>query len=90
MVAQKDNQKGSTVERVALYTSFVLFAIFFINVVFGKINIAYGLNLPHADNVGEFLLLFAACILLIIAALKRETRENMLLTQTKNEVKNGE
>jgi heme A synthase len=90
MVAQHDNQTGSKAERGALITSFVLFAIFFINVVFGKINIAYGLNLPHADNVGEFLLLFVACILLIIAALKRETRENLMLTKPKDEVKNGE
>jgi len=78
MVAQHDNQTGRKAERGALIASFVLFAIFFINVVFGKINIAYGLNLPHADNVGEFLLLFVACILLIIAALKRETREKTL------------
>jgi heme A synthase len=90
MAAQHDKQTGSKVEKGALITSVALFAIFIINVILGKINIAYGLNLPHADNVGEFLLLFVACILLIIAALKRETRENMLLTQTKNEVKNGE
>jgi hypothetical protein len=48
------------------------------------------MNLPHADNVGEFLLLFVACILLIIAALKRETRENLMLNQKKNEVTNEE
>ena len=90
MAAQHDNQTGSKVEKGALITSVALFTIFIINVILGKINIAYGLNLPHADNVGEFLLLFVACILMIIAALKRETRENMLLTQTKNEVKNGE
>jgi heme A synthase len=90
MAAQPDNPTNGKEGRVALITSFVLFAIFFINVVLGKINIAYGMNLPHADNVGEFLLLFVACILLIIAALKRETRENLMLNQKKNEVTNEE
>jgi len=47
-------------------------------VLLGKVNISYGLNLPHLGNVAEFLLLFGACILLIIAALKRETAEKTI------------
>jgi len=85
MVAQKDNLTNSKAGRSALVTCFVLFAIYFINVILGKINILYGLNLPHIGNVAEFLLLFVACILLIIASLKRETAEKILLTQTKKE-----
>ena len=85
MVAQQDNQKNRKAGRGALITCFVLFAIYFINVLSGKINISYGLNLPHISNVAEFLLLFGACILLIIAALKQETAEKILLTQTKKE-----
>ena len=78
MVAHQDNQTNSKEGRGVLITCFVLFAIYFINVLFGKINIAYSLNLPHLGNVAEFLLLFGACILLIIAALKRETAEKTI------------
>ena len=73
MVAHQDNQTNSKEGRGALITCFVLFAAYFINVLLGKISISYNLNLPHLGNVAEFLLLFGACILLIIAALKRET-----------------
>ena len=83
MAVQPDNQTNSKGGRGALITCFVIFAAYFINVLLGKINIVYGLNLPHLGNVAEFLLLFGACIVLIIAALKRETAEKMLLTQTK-------
>ena len=83
MVAQQHNQTNGKEGRGALVTCFVFFTVYFINVVLGKINISYNLNLPHIGNVAEFLLLFGACILLIIAALKRETAEKMLLTQTK-------
>ena len=83
MNAQKNNRiKGKGV-RIWLIACFVLFALYLINVLLGKISISYGLNLPHLGNVAEFLMLFGACILLIIAALKRETAEKMLLTQTK-------
>ena len=85
MEAQQDNQANSKEGRGALITCFVLFAIYFINVLLGKMNISYGQNLPHFGNVVEFLLLLGACILLIIAALKRETAEKMLLTKTNKE-----
>ena len=78
MVAEPDNQTNSKGGRGALITCFVLFATYFINVLLGKINISYNLNLPHLGNVAEFLLLFGACILLIIAALKRETAEKTI------------
>ena len=83
MVAQPNNQTNHKVGRGALIICFVLFAAYFINVLVGKINIAYGLKLPHLGNVAEFLTLFGACVLLIVAALKRETAEKMVLTQTK-------
>jgi hypothetical protein len=83
MVAQHDNQTDSREGRFVLIPCIVLFAAYFINVLVGKINISYSLNLPHLGNVAEFLLLFGTCILLIIAALKRETAEKTLLTQTK-------
>ena len=85
MAAQPDNPTNSKEGRGALIACFVIFAAFFCNVLLGKINIAYSLNLPHFGNVAEFLMLLGACILLIIAALKRETAEKILLTQTKKE-----
>ena len=78
MIAQKRNQETDSRERIPLIACFVLFAIYLINLFLGKINISYGLNLPHLGNVAEFLLLFGACILLIIAALKRETAEKTI------------
>jgi len=82
MVARHDNQTAIEEGKVALIPCAVLFVIYLINVIFGKINISYGLNLPHLGNVAEFLMLLGACILLIVAALKRETAEKRLLTQT--------
>ena len=78
----KSNQINEKGEKIPLYGSYVLFALYFINVLVGKVNIAYSQSLPHVGNVAEFLLLFGFCILLIIAALKRETAEKMQLTQT--------
>jgi hypothetical protein len=78
MVAQKNNRITGKRERIWLIACFVLFALYLINVLLGKVNISYGLNLPHLGNVVEFLMLFGACILLIIAALKRETAEKTI------------
>ena len=78
MIAQKRNQKTDSGDRTPLIACFVLFAMYLINLILGKINISYGLNLPHLGNVAEFLLLFGACIVLIIAALKRETAEKTI------------
>lgn len=76
MLAQQDSNTKGKEGRGALIVFFVLFAAFFINVLFGKANILYGLKVPHLGNVAEFLLLFAACVSLIVAALKREAAEN--------------
>jgi len=78
MIAQKNNRITGKGERIWLNACFVLFALYFINVLLGKVNISYGLNLPHFGNVAEFLMLFGVCILLIIAALKRETTEKTI------------
>jgi hypothetical protein len=78
MNAQKSNQITGKGERISLIACFLLFALYLINVLLGKISISYGLNLPHLGNVAEFFMLFGACILLIIAALKRETAEKTI------------
>ena len=75
MVSQQDDRTKVKKGKGALIICFVLFAIYFINVFFGKANISYGLNIPHLGNVAEFLLLFLASILLIVAALKAEAAE---------------
>jgi hypothetical protein len=75
MNAQKNNRTTGKGEKISLLVCFLLFALYLINLILGKINISYGLNLPHLGNLAEFLLLFCACVLLIIAALKRETAE---------------
>ena len=78
MVAQQDNKTNGKEGKGALITCFVLFALYFINVLLGKAKISYGLNLPHLGNVAEFLLLSVASVSLIVAALKSETAENNL------------
>jgi hypothetical protein len=78
MKAPKDNRITGKGERISLIACILLFALYLINVLLGKISISYGLNLPHLGNVVEFLMLFGACILLIIAALKRETAEKTI------------
>ena len=75
MAVQQDNNVNGKGGKGALKICFVLFAIYFINVLVGKVNIAYGLNLIHMGNVAEFLMLFSASVLLIVAALKAEAAE---------------
>ena len=77
MNAPKSNPITGKGDRISLIACIVLFALYLINVLLGKINILYGLNLPHLGVVAEFLMLFGTCILLIMAALKRETAEKM-------------
>jgi uncharacterized membrane protein (DUF485 family) len=77
MNAQKSNRIKGKMERISLIACILLFALYLINVLLGKVNISYGLNLPHLGNVAEFLLLFGACTLLITVTLKRETAEKM-------------
>jgi len=75
MVAQQDNKTNVKERKGALITCLVLFSTYFINVLFGKANISYGMNIPHLGNVAEFLLLFVASVSLIVAALKSEAAE---------------
>lgn len=86
MTAEQDNKTNGKEGKVALFTFYFLFAIYFINVLVGKAKISYGLNLPHLENVAEFLLLSVACVALIVAALKRETAES----KSSNEIKGDE
>jgi len=87
MAAQQNNQTNGKGGKVALYAFFLLFAIYFVNVLFGKATISFGMNLPHLGNVAEFLLLSVACVALIVAALKREAAEDKSTIETKGDEK---
>ena len=75
MATQPGNAEPSKLRIATLIPCFVLFALFFINVLIGKANISYGLKLPHLGNLAEFLLLCIATTLLIVAALKAEAED---------------
>jgi len=87
MAAEQNNKTKGKEGKVSLYAFYLLFAIYFVNVLFGKATVSHGLNLPHFGNVGEFLLLSVACVALIVAALKREAAENKSTNQTKGDEK---
>lgn len=87
MAAQQNNKTKGKEGKIALYAFYLLFAIYFVNVLFGKAMVSYGVNLPHFGNVAEFLLLSIACVALIVAALKREAAENKSTNQTKGDEK---
>jgi hypothetical protein len=87
MVAEQNNKTNGKGGKGALMTFFLLFTLYFINVLVGKVKVTYGLNLPHLGNVAEFLLLFVACVSLIVAALKREASEMNSSSETKGDEK---
>ncbi len=76
MAAQLENKTNVKEGKGALITFIVLFAIYFINVLLGKVSISFGWKIPHFGSVAEFLLLAIACVALIVAALKSEAAEN--------------
>ena len=56
-----------------LFAAALLFAVFIANAVIGKIAILGGATtVPGLGDVGEFLVLFAAVVLFIVACLRRE------------------
>ena len=87
MAAKQNNKTNGKGGKVALFTFYLLFAIYFVNVLVGKAKVSYGLNLPHLGNVAEFLLLSVACVALIVAALKKEAAENKSSTEIKGDEK---
>lgn len=86
MVAEQNNKTNGKGGKGALITFFLLFTLYFINILVGKAKVTYGLDLPHLGNVAEFLLLFVACVSLIVAALNREASE----MSSSNEIKGDE
>ncbi len=63
--------------RHALLGAGVLFAVFAVNVVVGKVAVLGGATtVPGLGDVGEFLVLFAAVILFMIGCIAREAASN--------------
>ncbi len=63
--------------RGALIGAGVLFAVFTVNIVVGKIAVLGGATtVPGLGDVGEFLVLFAAVVLFIAACLARERAQD--------------
>ncbi|MDH3596973.1 MAG: hypothetical protein OEU09_22635 [Rhodospirillales bacterium] len=61
------------VGRTTLLGAGALFAVFAGNIVIGKIAVLKGATtVPGLGDVGEFLVLFAAVVLFIVACLARE------------------
>lgn len=59
--------------RKALWAAGLFFAAFVANVVIGKVAVLQGATtVPGLGDVGEFLVLFAAVVLFIVACLARE------------------
>lgn len=64
---------GRILKSKALLVSALLFAIFIVNVIYGKLAVLGGATTtPGLGDVGEFLVLFAAVVLFIAACLRRE------------------
>ena len=66
-------QNPRAIGRLAFRASLVLFGLFVLNILVGKVSILVGATTPvHAGDVAEFLVLLAAIICFIVAALDRE------------------
>ena len=62
------------VGRTTLRAAVLLFGLYVLNILVGKVSILMGADTPvHAGDVVEFLVLFAAVICFVIATLRRET-----------------
>ena len=63
--------------RMALIAAGILFAAFAANIVVGKIAVVGGATtVPGLGDVGEFLMLFAAVVLFIVACLAYEQAQS--------------
>ena len=61
----------------ALIGAGLLFAVFIANIVIGKIAVLGGATtVPGLGDIGEFLVLFAAVVLFIVACLARERAQD--------------
>lgn len=68
-----DAPTGRGAGRGTLLAAGVLFLVFVANIVIGKIAVLRGATVvPGLGDVGEFLVLFAAVVLFIVACLSRE------------------
>jgi len=74
MKNKKAAGKYSLGERLALIIFGVSSSLYILNILIGKASVYWGLDIFHLGNIGEFLLLFAASVSVIVAALKRQQK----------------
>lgn len=75
--ANKEPPAVGGIWRRTLLAAAVLFLVFVVNIVIGKIAVLGGATVvPGLGDVGEFLVLFAAVVLFIVACLSRERAED--------------
>jgi hypothetical protein len=71
--ANGDPAPARPAARGALWAAGILFLVFAVNIVVGKIAVLGGATVvPGLGDVGEFLVLFAAVVLFMIGCLARE------------------
>ena len=75
-VKNKPMAKGG-IGRGTLLAAAILFLVFVANIVIGKVAVLGGATVvPGLGDVGEFLVLFAAVVLFIVACLTRERTDD--------------
>lgn len=72
MTDKKSHTELTGSDRFSVFFFAICFCLYVLNVLIGKANIVYELNIFHFGNVGEFLILFTASIAFIVAALHQE------------------
>jgi hypothetical protein len=88
MTSEKQ-QSGRGIARGPLLAAGILFLVFVANIVIGKIAILGGATVvPGLGDVGEFLVLFAAVVLFIIACLSRERAADAQKATANTEIQN--
>lgn len=72
MATQPGKLGNKKLTRIAIIISALSFGIYVLNVLIGKANIVYGVEIFHFGNVGEFLILLVASVAFIAVALYEE------------------
>lgn len=72
MANQQKNSEHTLGARIAIAVAIASFSLYVINMLIGKANIVYELEIFHIGDIGEFLIMFVASIAFIVAALFKE------------------
>lgn len=72
MTTQPDRLRYQKWARMSATLTAVFFGIYVLNIIVGKINIVYGMEIFHFGSVAEFLILLLVSVTFIVAALIAE------------------